>query len=298
VAVKLDELLAVDRVVVPLEATTIEGAGLELLNRLFLSGAVADPDTLRDRMDENRPEDLVAMGDRAFLLHYRTETVTSLSIALGTAPKPICRRLADGETQCARVVLLVVAPPRLAARYLQVVGAFARFLSSVERVDALLAEPTAAAVVAFPGFRDYELPEQLRVREMMNDRPITTRPNVPLRDAAREMVRTRVSALPVVDDNGLLLGMLSSKDLVRDLLGTYLQGGTRHTPARSSSVGVRRTVRDVMTRQVLCVSPDQPLAEVASLMSNKDVERVPVVVDGRLVGFLTRGDIVRRLIGS
>jgi CBS domain-containing protein len=85
---------------------------------------------------------------------------------------------------------------------------------------------------------------------------------------------------------------------VRDLLGTYLQGGTRHTPARASSTGARRTVRDVMTRQVLCVSPDQPLAEVASLMSNKDVERVPVVIDGKLVGFLTRGDIVRRLIGS
>jgi CBS domain-containing protein len=54
----------------------------------------------------------------------------------------------------------------------------------------------------------------------------------------------------------------------------------------------------VMTRQVLCVSPDQPLAEVASLMTNKDVDRVPVVQEGRLVGFLTRGDIVRKLIGS
>jgi CBS domain-containing protein/mannitol/fructose-specific phosphotransferase system IIA component (Ntr-type) len=297
--VKLDELLSVDRVVVPLEATTIEGAASELLERLFLAGAVSNPDTLRARMDENRSEDLVAMGDRAFLLHYRTETVTKLTLAIGTAPRPICRQLTEGEMQCARVVLLVVAPPGLAARYLQVVGAFARFLSSAERVDALLAEKTAAGVVAFPAFQDYELPDQLRVREMMNDRPITTRPGVLLRDAAREMVRTRVSALPVVDENGRLLGMLSSKDLVRDLLGTYLQGGTRHTPARPvTGPGTRRTVRDVMTRQVLCVSPDQPLAEVASLMSNKDVERVPVVVDGRLVGFLTRGDIVRRLIGS
>jgi CBS domain-containing protein len=58
-----------------------------------------------------------------------------------------------------------------------------------------------------------------------------------------------------------------------------------------------RTVRDVMTRQVLCVGPEQPAAEVAALMSNKDVERVPVVREGRLVGFLTRGDIVRKLIG-
>ena len=53
-----------------------------------------------------------------------------------------------------------------------------------------------------------------------------------------------------------------------------------------------------MTRQVLCVSPDQPLTEVASIMANKDVDRVPVVREGRLVGFLTRGDIVRKLMGS
>jgi CBS domain-containing protein len=53
-----------------------------------------------------------------------------------------------------------------------------------------------------------------------------------------------------------------------------------------------------MTRQVMCVNPDQPVAEVAAMMSNKDVDRVPVVRDGRLVGFLTRGDIVRKLIGS
>jgi CBS domain-containing protein len=62
-------------------------------------------------------------------------------------------------------------------------------------------------------------------------------------------------------------------------------------------LGSERTVRDAMTRQVLCVAPEQPVAEVAALMSNKDVERVPVVREGRLVGFLTRGDIVRKLIG-
>jgi CBS domain-containing protein len=49
---------------------------------------------------------------------------------------------------------------------------------------------------------------------------------------------------------------------------------------------------------VLCVSAEQPLAEVAALMANKEVDRVPVVRDGKLVGFLTRGDIVRKLIGS
>jgi CBS domain-containing protein len=70
-------------------------------------------------------------------------------------------------------------------------------------------------------------------------------------------------------------------------------------PSRPAPAGTQanKTVRDVMTRQVLCVAPEQPVGEVAALMTNKDVERVPVVFEGRLVGFLTRGDIVRKLIG-
>jgi CBS domain-containing protein/mannitol/fructose-specific phosphotransferase system IIA component (Ntr-type) len=293
--VTLADLLRADHVVVRLQATTVEDAARELVTQLQASGAIADAEKLRSRIDEERPEDIVAMGDRAFLLHYRTDATANLVVALGTAERPICRELSDGDRQCARVMLMVVAPARLAARYLQVVGAFARFLSSAERVDAVLAQETPEALVQLDELREYELPAQLTVREMMTEHPYTTRADTPVRDAAREMVRWRVSALPVVEVDGRLVGMLSSRDLVRDLLGGYLQGGAdRPTPARPP----RRTVRDVMTRQVLCVSPDEPLAEVASLMTNKDVERVPVVRDGLLVGFLTRGDIVRKLIGS
>jgi CBS domain-containing protein len=111
------------------------------------------------------------------------------------------------------------------------------------------------------------------------------------------MVRSRVSGLPVVDGDGMLVGMLSERELMRHMLSSAaFLGGAAARPLNAAEQA-RRTVRDVMTRQVLCVSPDQPLAEVASVMSNKDVERVPVVREGCLVGFLTRGDIVRKLIG-
>lgn len=292
----LADLLRADRVVVRLQAATVEDAARELVAQLEKAGAIADAAKLRQRIDEERPEDIVAMGDRAFLLHYRTDATSSLVVALGTADNPICRELSDGDRQCARIMLMVVAPPREAARYLQVVGAFARFMSSAERVDAVLAQETPAALVQLDELREYVLPAQLTVREMMTERPHTTRADTPVKDAAREMVRWRVSALPVVEVDGRLVGMLSSRDLVRDLLGSYLQGGDAGRPAPAKPP--RRTVRDVMTRQVLCVSPDERLAEVASLMTNKDVERVPVVRDGLLVGFLTRGDIVRKLIGS
>jgi len=91
--------------------------------------------------------------------------------------------------------------------------------------------------------------------------------------------------------------MLSEQEILRYLMTNYLQGGPA-TPPASAAPAPQRLVRDAMTRQVLCVSPDQPLAEAASIMINKDVDRVPVVRGSRLVGLLTRGDIVRKLIGS
>ena len=55
-------------------------------------------------------------------------------------------------------------------------------------------------------------------------------------------------------------------------------------------------VRDVMARTVLCVNENEPLADVMRLMLDKEIERLPVVRDGQLVGFITRGDIIRRLL--
>src|SRR5512132_3074131 len=299
---RLADFLSADRVVVPLESESMTAAASALLQRLAVAGAVSALDRLRERVEEERGEDIVAMGDRAFLLHYRTDAVPDLAVALGTSPVPICRELGDDDRQCARILLLVVAPPRMATRYLQVVGTFARFFSSAERVDALLAARTAEELVALPQLSSYALPEELIVGDLMTRRPRTASPDTPLREAAREMVRSGVGALPVVDGAGQVIGMLSERELMRHFLSVYLQG-TPHgvhegqaPPPRAAGRG--RTVRDVMTRQVLCVAPDQPLAEVASLMTNKDVDRVPVVKEGRLVGFLTRGDIVRKLVGN
>jgi CBS domain-containing protein len=182
----------------------------------------------------------------------------------------------------------------MAGRYLQLVGALARLLSRPETVDAVLAAPDAEALAALPAFRDAELPEQLLVRDIMTEQPRSVGGDVLARDAAREMVRFRLGGLPVVDAEGRVIGILSERDLLRHLLTNYLgDAASAKTP-----IPTGRVVRDVMNRQVLCVSAEQPLAEVAALMANKDVDRVPVVRDGKLVGFLTRGDIVRKLIGS
>jgi len=294
---KLRDFLAPERVVIPLEARTLEEATAALLERVLAAREVIDSYKLRKRASEDRDEDTVAMGDRAFLVHYRTDAVGQLLVSIGVARAPLCRTTRDDGEQCARIVLLLAAPPRLAARYLQVVGGFARLLRQREVLDAILATPDPAALVALEAFDRYQLPEQLTVRDVMTDHPRTVPADTPLKEAARLLVRTGLGALPVVDEERHVLGMVSEREVIRYLLSTRVFSGVDVRGAIAPGTSAR-SVRDVMSRQVMCVAPEQPIAEVASLMSNKDVDRVPVVREGRLVGFLTRGDIVRKLIGN
>ncbi len=145
----------------------------------------------------------------------------------------------------------------------------------------------------------------MKAAELMTRDIVTVGPEAPLADAIRLMLEHRVSGLPVVDEAGRLVGLLMEGDLLhRAETGTdaVRMGWLKALVARGRMAERYvhthgRRVRDVMTRQVLCVAPDQPLAEVVSLMVNKNVERLPVVRQGQLVGFLTRSDILRQLIG-
>jgi CBS domain-containing protein len=260
---------------------------------------VKEPESLRARIAEGRGEDLVVQSGRAYIAHYRTEAAQDLGIAIGVATEAIAREADEGEAseQRARVVVVLLGPPRMAGRYLQALGAFSRVLSRPVVVDHMLAAQTAEALLSIHMLHEVELAPQLSVRELMTESPRSTRADTLLRDAARDMVRSGIGALPVIEADGMLVGMLSERELMRHMLSLASINGSIPRP-QSGMERARRTVRDVMTRQVLCVSPDQPLAEVASLMTNKDVDRVPVVEEGRLVGFLTRSDIVRKLIGS
>lgn len=295
---RLTELLRADRVVIPLEQRTLPDAVWSLVERLADTGVVDDPESLRARIAEGRGEDLAVHSGRAFIAHYRTETARDLGVAVGIAPQPIARNADDGDArdQSARIVVVLIAPPRMAGRYLQALGAFSRVLSRPGVAETIVAVETGEALLVVKVLYDVELAPQLSVREIMTESPRSTRADTLLRDAARDLVRSGIGALPVIEPDGLLVGMLSERELMRHMLSLAALHGSSARP-HTAFERARRTVRDVMTRQVLCVSPDQPLAEVASLMTNKDVDRVPVVEEGRLVGFLTRGDIVRKLIG-
>ncbi len=300
---RLRDVLREHHVVIPLVANTVKEATERLAERLVAAGAVLDPQRLNAVIHNTWPEDMVTVGEHAFLPHFRTEAVRELVAALGVAAAPV--RLEKDPNRSARIVILLVAPPRETATYLQVLGALARALSSPETVAALLAAQSPGAAVSLDALAEIELPSHLTVRDVMTTRVFSIEPGQTLGAAARYMLEHDIRALPVVEEGGELLGIVTHKELLRHLIPAYLQrsksGEFRAVTRTHAHGGVpdpqHTPVRDVMSRTVLCLSEDQTLTEVANLLNNKDVDRFPVVREGRVVGFLTRADLVRRLLG-
>lgn len=284
---KLADLLSPRRVVVPLPAATLEEGMRILVDACVADGRVADAARLEEAIRESWPEDTMSLGPHAWLPHFRTDAVPGLVTALGIAEAPI----AGGP----RMMLLIVAPPREHVAYLQAVAAFARALSAPDVAEGLLAARSAAEVLALPAFRRAEMGGQPLVRDLMRADIAALRPDDTVTEAAALLQRHGMDALPVVGEAGQVVGLLSYRELLRLLAPGFVpRAGAGAAPADPLAM----RVRDAMARTVLCVSDDQSVADAAHLLATKDVDGAPVVQDGVLRGFVTRADLVRRLLRS
>ena len=274
--------------VVPLPADTVQAAVAALAQRLIDGGAVDQPEKLARLLAESRIRDLVQVGDRVLLPHVRTDAVSTLVVALGVSPTPLA--LPGVEDAAAQIVVLVLAPPSATGLYLQTVASLARVLREDAVVDAMVAARTPDEVLAIPQVGEITIQPRLTVRDVMTARVFRVGPDASVREVLDMVAERRLRAIPVVDEDRGVLGMVTDRDLLRFFL-PVVQKTTGQSPASLKDT----KVREVMSRSVICVSEDQALAEVMSIMVTKDLERLPVVNEGRLTGFLTRGDILRKL---
>ena len=289
--VRLADALPVENIVAPLRATTVREAVVALVEHLRATGALLHPERLERLTSEERVRDVIHVGDRVLLPHLRTDAVDRLVVAIGVTPTPL-RATPDSAEGTEQLVVLVLAPPTATQVYLQMVAALARAFRSDAAVDRLVAARTPDEVLAVPEIRELVLQPRLTVRDIMTQRVYRVTPETPIRELLQLMSRYDLKAVPVVGEKREVLGMVTERDLLRHLLPQLLQQGAPEGAEPGTSV------REIMSRSVMCVSEDQGVSDVASIMINKDVERVPVVNEGKLVGFLTRGDIIRKLYGQ
>jgi CBS domain-containing protein len=144
----------------------------------------------------------------------------------------------------------------------------------------------------------------MNAEDIMTSKVITVTPETLVGKVAALLSEHRISAVPVVD-KGQLVGIVSEADLLhRYEIGTdcALSGDPwwmrLFSADRSPAEYVKshaRQVRDIMTREVTTVAPDTALAEIASLLEKRRIKRVPVVEQGRLMGIVSRSDLVHAL---
>lgn len=131
----------------------------------------------------------------------------------------------------------------------------------------------------------------VKVTAVMTRPVVTIAPQEGVKEAARLLVAHGISALPVVDDDGTLVGLVSEADLIP--METRPDPLSQATPLAPTAGSAPRQVADVMTRKVITVQADDEVAYAARVMIESDIKRVPVIQGGRLVGILSRGDLVK-----
>lgn len=148
-------------------------------------------------------------------------------------------------------------------------------------------------------------PDSLRARDLMTTEVVTVPPSTPATSLARLLADRGISAAPVTDAGGRLLGVVTEADLLRRLAGAedkpagwlrrLFRDPDRQAAQYARTHGVE--ARDVMTEDVVSVGPDETAERCAHLMEERRVKRLPVVgEDGRLVGVVSRADLLRAVL--
>ncbi len=110
--------------------------------------------------------------------------------------------------------------------------------------------------------------------DIMTHKVCTTRPETSVQELAQLLSSQRISGAPVVDDKGQIVGIVTEADII----GKVDREGLR--------------VADIMCRELITVEEETPVGEIASLLTERRIKRVPVVQKGKLVGIVSRADIV------
>jgi CBS domain-containing protein len=131
----------------------------------------------------------------------------------------------------------------------------------------------------------------MKAGEIMSSPVITVAPETGIKTAAGLLVQHAISALPVVDAKGELVGIVSEADLLP--IETRPDPRSQAMPLPPTAGTAPQMVAEVMTRRVLTVPADCEVSEVARILLEADLRRVPVVTGGKLVGIISRRDVIK-----
>ncbi|MDP1865677.1 MAG: CBS domain-containing protein [Bradyrhizobium sp.] len=146
----------------------------------------------------------------------------------------------------------------------------------------------------------------MQARNVMVTPVVTVKPSATVQEVAARFLESKISAAPVVDDTGKLVGIVSEGDLLHRveadterrrswLLRAFTEADTLAAEYVKSH---GRRVSDVMTRTVITAAPETPLHEIATLLEKNAIKRVPILENGQLVGVVSRANLLQAVASA
>ncbi|MCK4656717.1 MAG: CBS domain-containing protein [candidate division Zixibacteria bacterium] len=298
---KLSRLLEPELIKVNLQATAKSDAIIELLDLVIAKYPDLEREEILNSIFEREEVENTSYGRGFSFPHARTGNVDRMYVAMGISKQGLGDDTMDGEPL--RIICLMLTPRNISKFYLQTLSALATFARQPENRTSIFQAETAEDVVNLIAASGIELKKELTVREIMTEEPFFVTPDTTLKEVANLLFKHRISGLPVVDSNENVVGVITNRDLIRAAMPDYksLISNLALTYEAAPFENLLRqedriTVKELMSTDVYSVEEDASVVEVAAVMLFKDIRRVPVVRDNKLVGLVVISDIVSKII--
>ena len=298
---RLGNMLKEEYIVADLQAETKGSAISELLSLLNQNSPGINALKIRDLIFEREEIENTSYGHGFAFPHARTDEVDDLIIGLGVSKNGLREKTPDNIPL--NVVVVLLTPSHISKLYLQTLSAFAAFARNEASLDLLKSAETAADIVDIIWQSAVKVEKELTVKDIMRRNIATVTPDNTLKHVANMMFKHRLSAMAVVDENENLLGQITDKDLIQAALPDYkaLIDNLNYAFEVEPFEELLKQEDKIKVSQLYktdheLTTLDTKIVEVAAIMIFKDLRRVFVVAEGKLVGVLLRKDIVNMII--
>jgi len=298
---KLFSLLSEDQILIDMKAATMEQALRELLKTIEAKMEKVSSDHALSALMEREQQGPTVVTEGVSIPHARVEGLEEFFVCIGTSREGI-PALAPHEGRF-HLLFLIVSPQSRNAVMLQTLAAIAKLLSSRETHDALLNVKAPGKIIKVIEESGMDVKRSLVASDIMDKTfsPVTL--DTPLSKALELITAAKDDALPVVDEKQELLGELSSKEIISIGLPDYMgmlsnvSFLTSFEPFENFFKKERTLkVKELYTKDVLSVTGDTSIVEVAYQMVSTGRRRVYITRDNKLEGIMYRKDIITRIL--
>ncbi len=298
---RLANLLDESLVTCDLKAKTKTEAIAELLNLVQKNYPRYDYDAILESILDREEIEDTSYGRAIAFPHARTNAVDEMYVAIGISRSGLSDKTPDNKPL--QMICLMLTPSAIAKLYLQTLSAFAAFARNPENIERAVRANSPGTIIDAIWESGVTVEKEITAKDLMRHDVVSVSPDDSLKKVANLMFRNRLSALAVVDKDNNLLGQITDKELIKAALPdfkTLISNLNYSMDIEPFEELLKREdkikVKQLFTRDHEVVSCDTKIVEVAAMMLFKDLRRVFVAENNKLIGILLRKDIVHMII--